>query len=74
MVFFLIFGVVCNVEEENKFCVEGILVIECNFGILCFEGFCKECKLMIIVYNMAGEELWLQELELEQGLEGLLSC
>lgn len=26
---------------------------------------------MIIVYNMAGEELWLQELELEQGFKWL---
>ncbi len=50
-------------EEENKYRVDGTVVMERNFGMIEFTGPFKERKMIIHVYDVNGKELWQKEIE-----------
>ena len=49
-------------SEVNTHRVPGTLVVEHNFGILNFSGPLNDRRLVLTVYDTAGEELWTREL------------
>jgi alkaline phosphatase D len=52
-----------NVTEENKYHVEGTLVLKRNFGVLEFSGPRTSRVLTVKVYDSNGEELWVQTIK-----------
>lgn len=49
-----------NVTEDNKYHVEGTLVLKRNFGVLEFSGPRTSRVLTVKTYDSNGEELWTQ--------------
>lgn len=52
-----------NVTEDNKYHVEGTLVLKRNFGVLEFSGPRTSRMLTVKIYDSNGAELWVQTIK-----------